>query len=202
MLVQAARKLFAERSYEKVTTAEIAKVAGVAYGLIAHHFENKRGLYLAVMREIAYELSANQELPPHGNTLHEQIRHALTNHVTYIDRNATGFIAIMRGGLGADPEMRTMIDELRWNGAQRILRHLGVTDPVPTLLRTTMRGWVGYFDEIVIDRLEYHDINVPTLVELAATNLVTSLRTAIHLDPQTGLDPAVIDIIENAYQGR
>ena len=53
LIIDAARKLFASRPYDQVTTSEIAKNAGVAYGLIAHHFENKRGLYLAVMNEIA-----------------------------------------------------------------------------------------------------------------------------------------------------
>lgn len=200
MLVAAAAKLFAEHSYEKVTTTEIAKAAGVAYGLIAHHFENKRGLYLAVMRDIADELTANQSRPPRGDTLQEQLRHALTDHIAYIDHHAAGFIAIMRGGLGADPEIRAMVDELRWNGAQRILRHLGITDPAPPPLRTTMRGWVGYFDEIMLDRLEHHDTDAATLVELAAATLLTALHTAIHLDQPTALPPATINLIENAYR--
>jgi AcrR family transcriptional regulator len=198
LLVAAAAKLFTERSYEKVTTTEIAKAAGVAYGLIAHHFDNKRGLYLAVMRDIADELTANQSRPPHGDTLQEQLRHALTDHITYIDQHATGFVAIMRGGLGADPDMRAMVNELRWNGARRILQHLGIADPVPAVLRTTMRGWVGFFDEIMLDRLEHHDLDIPTLVELAAATLLAALRTAINLDRHSTLAPATITLIENA----
>jgi AcrR family transcriptional regulator len=196
MLMATAARLFAERSYEKVTTAEIAKAAGVAYGLIAHHFGNKRGLYLAVMRQIADELAATQSRPPRGATAHEQLRHALTDHIAYIDQHAAGFTAIMRGGLGADPEIRAMVDELRWNGARRILSHLGVADPVPPVLRTTMRGWVGYLDEIMLDRLEHHDTDAATLVELAAATLRTALRTAIHLDPPASLPPATINLIE------
>jgi len=51
-LIDAARALFSQRPYDQVTTGEIAQKAGVAYGLIAHHFENKRGLYIAVMNEM------------------------------------------------------------------------------------------------------------------------------------------------------
>ena len=36
-LIDPARELFAKHAYDQVTTSEIAKNAGVAYGLIAHH---------------------------------------------------------------------------------------------------------------------------------------------------------------------
>src|SRR4029078_12048742 len=36
-LIDTARALFTTRPYDQVTTTEIAKSAGVAYGLIAHH---------------------------------------------------------------------------------------------------------------------------------------------------------------------
>jgi AcrR family transcriptional regulator len=36
----------------------------VAYGLIAHHFDNKRGLYQAVLNEIAVEIAEHQLAPP------------------------------------------------------------------------------------------------------------------------------------------
>jgi AcrR family transcriptional regulator len=199
-LVTTAATLFAERSYDKVTTTEIAKAAGVAYGLIAHHFGNKRGLYLAVMQQIADELAANQSRPPLGDSVREQLRHALTDHIDYIDQHAAGFTAIMRGGLGADPDIRAMVNELRWNGAQRVLHRLGVPDPVPPAIRTTMRGWVAYLDEIMLDRLEHRDLDTETLVELAATALITALHTAVHLTPPARLPATTIDMIDDAHR--
>lgn len=196
-LVDTARRLFAERSYEQVTTTEIAKAAGVAYGLIAHHFNNKHGLYLSVMREIAQEITANQEKQPRGETLSEQLRTALTDHISYIDQHADGFLAIMRGGLGADPDLRALVDDLRWAGAARILHGLGITDPRPTL-RAAMRGWVGYLDELMIDRIQHRDLSISTLVELAAANLTTTLRTATALDPHADIDDSILDAIDQA----
>ncbi|MDT5106573.1 MAG: hypothetical protein QOI25_4086, partial [Mycobacterium sp.] len=82
-LIDTARTLFAQRPYDQVTTSEIAKKAGVAYGLIAHHFDNKRGLYLAVMNDIASEISAVQlSPPPAGANLADQLRHALRSHIS------------------------------------------------------------------------------------------------------------------------
>lgn len=182
-IIQTARRMFTSRPYDQVTTSEIAKDAGVAYGLIAHHFENKRGLYLAVTNEIATEIAEVHATPaPAEATPVEALRHALHNHIAYIDSHSDSFVALLRGALGADPEHQAAIDQLRWLGAQRILAALGIAEPVPAVLRTSMHGWVGYFDEMMIDRITHRDIEADALVELAAAALLTTLRIAAALD--------------------
>ena len=188
LIVDAARKLFASRPYDQVTTSEIAKNAGVAYGLIAHHFENKRGLYLAVMNEIAVEIAAVQlNPPPEGASLIDQLRHALRNHIAYIDTYSDSFVALLRGALGADVEHQAAMDRLRWLGAERILLALGISEPIPPALRTAMRGWVGYLDEMMIDRITHRDVDAEVLVELAAAALAATLRTAAAIDRSISL---------------
>jgi AcrR family transcriptional regulator len=183
LIVQAARKLFTSRPYDQVTTSEIAKDAGVAYGLIAHHFENKRGLYLAVTNEIADEIAAIQRTPPPaGASLVDALRHALRNHITYIDSHAGSFVALLRGALGADPEHQAAVDRLRWLGVERILSAIGITEPIPAVLRTSMRGWVGYLDEMMIDRIANRDVEADALVELASAALLATLRSVAALD--------------------
>lgn len=184
LIIDAARKLFASRPYDQVTTSEIAKNAGVAYGLIAHHFDNKRGLYLAVMNEIAVEIAAAQlSAPPVDASLIDQLRHALRSHIAYIDSYSDSFVALLRGALGADPEHQAAIERLRWMGAARILLALGIVEPIAPALRTAMHGWVGYLDEMMIDRITHHDIELDALVEFATAALVATLRTATDLDP-------------------
>src|SRR5260370_9729680 len=98
LIIDAARKLFASRPYDQVTTSEIAKNAEVAYGLIAHHFENKRGLYLAVMNEIAVEIAAVQLTPPpHDASVVDPPRDALRNPIAYIRSNYATFVAALPG---------------------------------------------------------------------------------------------------------
>ncbi|WP_319453896.1 MULTISPECIES: TetR/AcrR family transcriptional regulator [unclassified Mycobacterium] len=193
-LVDAARALFAEHPYDQVTTTAISKRAGVAYGLLAHHFENKRGIYRAAMNEIAVEI-ANVHLtaPPPDATLVEQLRHALRNHVDYIDSHAPSFVAFIRGDLGSDPEQQSAVNDLRWLGAQRILLALGITEPVPATLRTAMKGWVGALDEMMIDRIEHQDVDADVLVDLATATLVTTLKTVAAMDATLGLDPELLD---------
>jgi len=199
LLIDTARRLFAQRPYDQVTTTEIAKKAGVAYGLIAHHFENKRGLYLAVMNEIAQEIAAvHLGAPPQDAPLADQWRHALHSHITYIDSYGDSFVAFVRGNLGSDPQQRAAFDELRWQGVQRALLMLGIAEPVPPVLRTALRGWVCYLDEMMIDRITHRDLDAEALVELAIANLSATLRTTARLDPSIAIAPAIIDALNTS----
>ncbi|MGV0678771.1 helix-turn-helix domain-containing protein [Mycolicibacterium fortuitum] len=183
LIIDAARRLFATTPYDQVTTAQVAKDAGVAYGLIAHHFEHKRGLYLAVMNEIAEEIAAAQTAAaPPGAPLAEQLRHALRSHIAHIDTYSDSFVALLRGALGADPEHQSAVERLRWLGAQRILSALGIVDPVAPTLRVAMHGWIGLLDEMMIDRISHRDVDVDVLVDLAAAALAVTLRTAATVD--------------------
>ena len=183
LIIDAARRLFATTPYDQVTTAQVAKDAGVAYGLIAHHFEHKRGLYLAVMNEIAEEIAAAQTAAaPPGAPLAEQLRHALRSHIAHIDTYSDSFVALLRGALGADPEHQSAVERLRWLGAQRLLSALGIVDPVAPTLRVAMHGWIGLLDEMMIDRISHRDVDIDVLVDLAATALAVTLRTAATVD--------------------
>jgi AcrR family transcriptional regulator len=59
-LVEAARRLFAERGYADVGTEEIVRAAGVTRGALYHHFDGKRDLLRVVYEELEAELA--QEL--------------------------------------------------------------------------------------------------------------------------------------------
>lgn len=58
-LIDAGRKLFAERGFDSVSSEEIVAAAGVTRGALYHHFEGKRGLFEAVFERIEDELVAN-----------------------------------------------------------------------------------------------------------------------------------------------
>lgn len=56
-LIEAARALFAERSYAEVGTEEIVRAAGVTRGALYHHFDGKRELFEAVYQRVEAELA-------------------------------------------------------------------------------------------------------------------------------------------------
>jgi AcrR family transcriptional regulator len=54
----AAAELFARKTYDKTSTADIAQEAGVAEGSIFYHFSSKRGLLVALGRSFAEQMVA------------------------------------------------------------------------------------------------------------------------------------------------
>jgi len=56
-LIDAARRLFAERGYASIGTEEIVRAAGVTRGALYHHFAGKRGLFEAVYERLEAELA-------------------------------------------------------------------------------------------------------------------------------------------------
>jgi AcrR family transcriptional regulator len=57
-LIAAARELFAERGYHGVSVRDVTAHAGVTRGALAHHFEDKEALFLAVFDAVEQELLA------------------------------------------------------------------------------------------------------------------------------------------------
>jgi AcrR family transcriptional regulator len=55
-IVEAALRVFGERSYGAATTAEIARAAGVTEPVLYRHFASKRDLYLACLEQMASQL--------------------------------------------------------------------------------------------------------------------------------------------------
>ncbi len=53
LLIQAAKSLFAAEGFDRVSTRDIAKKAGVNISLISYHFEGKEGLLRACLEEIS-----------------------------------------------------------------------------------------------------------------------------------------------------
>lgn len=52
-LIEAARRLFVEKSYAETSTPEIVKAAGLTRGALYHHFEDKQALFRAVVEREA-----------------------------------------------------------------------------------------------------------------------------------------------------
>ena len=61
-ILASAERLFAERGFDRTSTARIAEAAGVPHGLIFYHFKTKMDLLLAVIRDD--RLSALDDVVP------------------------------------------------------------------------------------------------------------------------------------------
>lgn len=58
-LIDAARKKFVSKSYDKVSIRELAQTAGVNSAMIKYYFHNKEGLYKAMILEVTEQVMIN-----------------------------------------------------------------------------------------------------------------------------------------------
>ncbi len=59
LLIDAARKKFISKPYDKVSIRELAQSAGVNSAMIKYYFHNKEGLYKAMILEVTGQVMAN-----------------------------------------------------------------------------------------------------------------------------------------------
>jgi len=82
-LLAAAVAEFSQRPYDEVTVAGIARTAGVAHGLVSHHFQGKQGAYAAAVDLVYEQLHAAEETPLSGS-VDEQLRTKFRGFLTFV----------------------------------------------------------------------------------------------------------------------
>jgi len=189
-LIAAAVDLFSERSYDNVAVADIAKAAGVAHGLLFHYFGNKRGIFLAAIREAVDQLdeafSFEEGLPPA-----QQIPGALASNLRYLSRRRGLALRLVLGGRGANPEAWEVFEAARWRALGATLAILGL-DPENHALRITGRAAVAAIDEATVYWLNNHQqFSEETMVEYMIQLLAAGLRSAVTFDPSLNTTVAI-----------
>jgi AcrR family transcriptional regulator len=113
-LIDVAVDQFATKRYNEVAVGDIARQAGVAHGLMFHHFGNKRGLYLAAVQEISRRLFELHAPDPSGRPS-VQLRQILRQHFERMAQNQDLLLGYVRGSaaMAADPEAWATLEHYR-----------------------------------------------------------------------------------------
>lgn len=171
-LLDSAERMFSERAYDDVRVDDIAADAGVAKGLVYYHFENKRGIYAAVLQAMAEDVSSrtipDPDLPPLERTaavLDSFIEWAMT-----VERFT---LAIARGP-GADPVVTQIITETldlhvdrMLDGMKEAAAELGIENTADSpAMRHAIKGWVVFTWTVTIDWLATKDLEPSDLRDL------------------------------------
>jgi AcrR family transcriptional regulator len=183
-LLELGMKIFAESTYDEVSIDDLAKAAGISKGLLYHYFPTKRDLYLAGLREIAGDLLAQTdvsqltELPPI-----ERIRRGIDAYLTFVSQRARPYVALMRGGIGSDPEVHAIVEGVREALVERLFT--GPESPLATgdhrtpLARTALRGWIGFSEAAVLDWLTHGDLEQAQVRDLLVDMLLPTIKEAM-----------------------
>jgi AcrR family transcriptional regulator len=152
-----ARRLFSERSYDAVSTSDIAREAGVARGLLHHYFGTKRELYLEVVRQLVRMPSTPVPLQAPGRGLEFVISESVDRWLTMLERNRGMWVAAIGArGLGRDPELEEILEQARDQAADRLIEALQTyeAEQASPELRAAMRAYSGFCEAASIEWLE------------------------------------------------
>ena len=152
-ILDAARRLYADRPYDRVSTGEVAEAAGVTRGLVHHYFGSKRDLFLEVMRGSL--LMPGTELPdlaalPLAERARATMDWILDAAVTYGQSwvNASGAVNVAGGS-----DLQGVIDEADDHAARLTLDALCLPDDphlrarlrtVAPLVKAACREWLQH----------------------------------------------------------
>lgn len=175
---------FSERTYDDVSIDDIAKAAGISKGLLYHYFPTKRDLYLAGLRTTAAELIASTTAATSDMTMPplERMRAGLDAYLDHVSHHARPFVALMRGGIGSDPEVVGVIEGVRATYVERFLEKAEGTPLTELLLsnrplvRLAVRGWIGFVEAASLEWLQKKEVERTTLRDMLVDALLASLR--------------------------
>jgi AcrR family transcriptional regulator len=183
-LVEIGLDLFSERAYDEIAIDDIAAQAGISKGLLYHYFPSKRDFYVEVIREAAGELAERTEpdssLPPL-----ERLTESIDAYLVHVEEHARGHATLLRGGIGADPEVRAIVDEHRRISAQRVLDAIadegGQLTPA---VRLAVRGWIGFVEAVSLDWIEKREVSRDEVRALLVQTLGWAVTSAAGGAPQ------------------
>jgi len=123
-ILEAAERLFAERGFDRTSTASIAAAASVPHGLVFYHFKTKMDLLLAVVRDREV-LVLDDLLPPPAveADLTEAVR-ATWEHLSAALGRPSIVRRIIFQELAAHPEVRQRALDLHDQISAVVSRHL------------------------------------------------------------------------------
>ena len=189
-VLAAAAEQFAGRPYDTVSMAAIADAAGCAHGLPFHYFGSKRGLYLAAMSDAAREL-ADAHAAATGTAPRDELHAMLAGHFDFMVRRPTLAVALLRGGIGADPDAWAIFDAVRRQFLTRVcvLLHL---DADTEALVFMLRALSGAIDEATLQLIETPGIvAIDALIDAFVHMLTAAIQAAAMLDPRLAVSSAV-----------
>lgn len=189
-LVELGLRLFGERAYDEISIDDIAREAGVSKGLLYHYFGGKRDFYVTCVREAA-DLLLARTTPDLSLPEADRARAGLAAYLEFAEEHAGAYTALMRSGIGHDPEVLSVLESARDQIVARMLQGMGLTEPRP-VFRLAARGWVGQVEAACLEWLQHRDVPRETVLRLLLGALFGALVTAKSLDPDAPFTPPLV----------
>jgi AcrR family transcriptional regulator len=176
-LVALGSEMFSERPFDEVSIDDIAAAAGISKGLLYHYFPSKRDFYVAVVRQAADEMKVVTETDP-GLEPIDRLSAGLDRYLEYVETHARGYATVLRAGIGSDPEVAAIVEDVRSTMARRILDDLPIEGEAPAGVRIAVRGWVGFAEAASLEWVERREVTRDELRDLLIKALTGAVGAA------------------------
>jgi AcrR family transcriptional regulator len=157
----------------------ISEAAGISRGLLFHYFPSKKAYRVAVIRAAAGRLLVASDPAPDLDPI-GRLHAGLRGFSGFVSENRSLYLALLRGAAGADPELQQIFDETRERLVERVIEGLGVSAHLP-VVRTALRGWVGFVEESTMEWLRHGGVDQDTLVGIQEQTLIRLMETVAPL---------------------
>lgn len=179
LLLRAAWEVFVERPYDGVSLEDVAARAGTSKALVLHYFGDKRSLYVATLREAAAALLRATEPDPSWPP-ETRLRRGLDAYLEYAEAAGEGYVALLQGGVGADPEVYAVVEDTRRAIIERALASMGLSS-APPVVWLALRSWIGFVEAASVEYLRKRQVSREVLLELVGAAAVAAMDKALSV---------------------
>jgi AcrR family transcriptional regulator len=164
-VLEAAERLFASRGFLDVSAAEIVREAGVAHGLLFHHFGSMEDLYAEVSRMAAQRMGESQLDSFRGKTAREQVASFLRAHLKAVkQRQGDSLFRARSHNLAINSKVAEIWEGSRQQAIDRICEVLAISAPTKGV-RACLRAWIGFHDQLVLAWLSDRSVSETEVLE-------------------------------------
>jgi AcrR family transcriptional regulator len=184
-LLAMGRQAFTTHSYDEVSIDNLAKKAKLSKGLFYYYFPTKRDLYIAGLTETARDLMSKLVgTVPHDLPPRERAMISVDAYLDHVASQGSGFVALMRGGIGSDPEVSAVLEKVRASIVDEFLSSAPISAVLRQrpLSRIAIRGWIGMVEAVSIEWLTEKSLERATVRDLLVDSLFDLLLRV--LDPK------------------
>jgi AcrR family transcriptional regulator len=146
LLLDAAIRVFARKGYHAARIGDIAKEAGVAYGLLYHYFASKEDVLETVFRDTwTAMLDAIAGIEAAGGPAREQVRRVAAVVLGSWKLNPE-LVRVLVREVARSPQLQNEIEEIRqaMDALERIVRRGQETEEFRQSLNPRLAAWVVY----------------------------------------------------------
>lgn len=181
-ILEVAGRLFAANGFFAVSAAEIAKEAGVAHGLLFHHFGSMEELYAEVSRIAARHMDEVQLASFRGKTARDQIASFLRAHLRSVkERQGDALSRARSQNLAINSTVAQIWESSRQHAIERICEALGIREP-SAKVRVCLRAWIGFHDQLVIAWLADRSLTQTEVMEWSLQQLDHLASEVLNVD--------------------